>query len=112
MKLTAKEWATFKTESLDYLAQHINKGDTLYFQTNYVGNVGTCDVRVFKVQGDEIHNLTWYVGNAIGYKPRDNKQGERVIRTTGYGYSRTQHVADSLSYALFGEPGLLKDRQL
>jgi hypothetical protein len=110
---TKAEKLSAATESRERLAgiYGITKDTVLWITSNYIGNVGTCDVRVFIARDNELINITWDTARAIGDTVRDNKQGQRIIRTTGWGYSRAQHVSDALSWALLGERGALKYRE-
>lgn len=83
----------------------------LYCTTDYVGNAGTAYVRVFVVRANHIYNVTHTVAHAIGDTPKD-REGKWYIKTTGWGYSRAQHIADALSWALYGESGGVSYREL
>lgn len=110
---TKAEKLTAATDSRASLIENyeITRDTVLWITSNYVGNVGTCNVRVFIARDNELLNITWDTARAIGDTVRDNNQGQRVIRTTGGGYSRAQHIADRLSWALFEDRGALKYRE-
>jgi len=84
----------------------IGEEATLYISTHYIGNVGTALSRVYIIgkgfgDVDELFNVTNVVAIATESKPH-TKDGRDYLKTTGYGYNRAQHIADNLSYALFG----------
>lgn len=110
---TAKaEREAAQVAACEYMREAMGKSDgVLYGTTDYVGNTGTAYVRVFIVMANHIYNVTGYVARAIGETPRE-RDGKHVIRTTGYGYHRLQHVADALSWNLYGEGGGLSYRDL
>ena len=95
--------AELKAQAVATLTENygIVEGATLYTMTQYVGNVGTAYVRAYALADGAIYNVTGLVANAIGDKTHD-KDGKTWIKTTGYGYSRAQHVVDGLSWVLFG----------
>ena len=103
------ELAKIKADAIEQLTHGGYDLTRLTITTDYIGNVGTADCRVFVVLDGKIANITWLVARAIGDKPRERvSDGRWVIRTKGYGYSRAQHVADSLSWALHGHAGAIQ----
>jgi hypothetical protein len=110
--LTKARKAELKESALETLkAYDIKPGETLYTDTNYVGNVGTAYVRVFLMRDNVPVPLTWSIGHATAQTLKD-REGRWVIHPGGYGYSRGQHVVDALSWALFGQGGQLKDKEI
>ena len=76
---------------------------TLQISTDYIGNVGTAQSRVFIVRDGDLVNITALVAWATDETPRERKSdGRWVIVTKGMGYSRAQHITSNLSWALFG----------
>ena len=101
-----KELQRIAIESLK--AYGITSDSTLTVDTNYIGNVGTAHSRVFITCGQRIINITALVARASGYEPKERKSdGRWVIVTKGMGYSRAQHIADGLSWAMFGAGNFL-----
>ena len=110
--LTKTRKAELKANALETLqAYNIQAGDTIYTDTVYVGNVGTAYVRAWLIRDGQPVPLTWLIGHATAQTLKD-RDGRWVIHTGGYGYSRGQHVVDALSWALFGQGGQLKDREI
>lgn len=106
---TKTELAARKNEALESLrnGHGIVAGSRVFTFTDYVGNAGTAYVRVYIIDDNRLFNITWLVANAIGDTPKD-REGKWMIKTTGYGYNRAQHVADALSWALFGKSGKIE----
>jgi hypothetical protein len=104
--------AEIKASALESLkAYDIKLNEIIWTDTNYVGNVGTAYVRAWLIRDGQPVPLTWLIGNATAQTLKD-RDGRWVIHTGGYGYSRGQHVIDALSWALFGQGGQLKDREI
>ena len=86
----------------------ITPDSTLTITTDYVGNVGTAQSRVFITRGGRIVNITALVARASGYSPKERKSdGRWVIETRGMGYSRAQHITDGLSWSMFNGANIL-----
>jgi hypothetical protein len=84
-------------------AYGLTDGSTLQISTDYIGNVGTAQSRVFIVRDGDLVNITALVARASGDTPKERKSdGRWVIVTKGMGYSRAQHITSNLSWALFG----------
>lgn len=110
--LTKARKAELKASALESLKEYdIKAGSTIYTDTVYVGNVGTAYVRAWLIRDGQPVPLTWLIGNATAQTLKD-RDGRWVIHTGGYGYSRSQHVVDALSWALFGQGGQLTDREI
>jgi len=110
--LTKSRKAELKAQAIETLkAYDIQPGETVWTDTNYVGNVGTAYVRAFLVRDDKLMPLTFSIAHATAQTLKD-RDGRWVIHTGGHGYSRGQHVVDALSWALFGQGGQLKDREI
>lgn len=96
-----KELQRIAKESLK--AYGLTEESILTVTTDYVGNVGTAQSRVFITSGERIVNITALVARASGDEPKERKSdGRWVIVTKGMGYSRAHHIVSNLSYALFG----------
>lgn len=89
----------------------IKQGETVWTLTEYVGKNGTAYVRAFIIRNGEPVNITWHIGHATS-QTLTERGGRWAIRTGGYGYSRSQHVVDALSWLLFDKGGQLTDRDL
>ncbi len=91
-----------RLEALENLYRYDLKiGDTLHVETNYVGNVGTAQSRVFIIRDGDLVNITALVAWASEYKPKERKSdGRWVIETRGVGYNRAQFIVNNLEYAL------------
>lgn len=110
--LTKSRKAELKANALEQLtAYDIKQSETIYTTTEYVGNSGTAYVRAFIIRDNQPINITWHIGHACDLQLKD-REGRWVIRTGGWGYSRSQHVVDALSWVLFGQGLRLKDRDL
>jgi hypothetical protein len=110
--LTKARKAELKASALESLKEYdIQAGATIYTDTVYVGNVGTAYVRAWLIRDGQLVPLTWLIGHATAQTLKD-REGRWMIHTGGYGYSRSQHVVDALSWALFGQGGQLKDREI
>ena len=110
--LTKARKAELKANALEQLnALDIKHGETVHTTTEYVGNRGTAYVRAWVIRNGEPVNITWHIGHATS-QTLTERGGRWVIRTGGYGYSRSQHVVDELSWVLFGQGLQLKDRDL
>lgn len=110
--LTKARKAELEANALEQLtALEIKQGETVHTTTEYVGNSGTAYVRAWVIRNDQPLNITWHIGHATNQTLKD-RDGRWVIRTGGWGYSRSQHVVDALSWVLFGKGGQLKDRDL
>lgn len=107
--LKTKQGSEEQKRATELMAGLLPENKTVFFSEEYVGNRGTCYVRAHIIRNDDIQAVTAIVAGAIG-ETAFNKDGRWSIRTSGYGYSRAQHVADALSYALFGERGLITYR--
>jgi hypothetical protein len=109
--LTKSRKAELKASAIEQLnAYGITRGETIYTSTDYVGKSGTAYVRVWIMRDNAPVSITWHIGHATNQTLKD--RGSWAIRTGGYGYSRAQHVTDSLSWVLFGKGGQLKDREI
>ncbi len=110
--LTKARKAELKANALEQLtALEIQPDETILTDTNYVGNSGTAYVRAWVMRDGQLTPLTWLIGHATSQTLKD-REGKWVIHTGGYGYSRSQHVVDALSWVLFGQGGQLKDREI
>jgi hypothetical protein len=110
--LTKSRKAELKANALEQLtALNIQRGEIIYTSTDYVGNAGTAYVRAWVMRDNAPVSLAWAIGHATAQTLKDRGQ-HWAIRTGGGGYSRAQHVTDSLSWALFGQGGQLKDREI
>lgn len=108
--LTKAQKTELQREAQNTLRNYgIDVNSILNVMTEYTGNTGTAQSRVFFVLGDQLINITALVARASGYEPKERKSdGRWVIRTSGYGYSRAQHITDGLSWAMFGRGGTLQ----
>lgn len=102
MKTSERE--TRRIDALNALSHYqIKIGETLHITTDYVGNVGTAQSRVFIIRDGDLVNITALVAWAMGDTPKERKgDGRWVIVTKGMGYSRAQHITQNLEYALRG----------
>jgi hypothetical protein len=66
------------------------------------------NMRVFVINNNQLYNVTYYVGQVLGWTVRDNKYGQRVIRVDGAGMDMAFHLVNTLSYALHGDGYALK----
>jgi hypothetical protein len=108
--------AQAKRDSVQFASDYlhglgISENDTIWTITQYKGNAGTALVRAYFVKNGEPLNLTGFIGQ-VSAQTLVNHGGQTWIRTGGGGYSRSQHVTDSLSWHLFGIGQKLKDRDL
>lgn len=103
--------AELKANALEQLnALNIQRGEIIYTSTEYVGNAGTAYVRAWIMRDNAPVSLAWMIGHVTAQTLKD--RGHWAIRTGGGGYSRAQHVTDSLSWALFDQGGQLTDREI
>jgi hypothetical protein len=65
-------------------------------------------MRVFVVNNNELYNVTYYVGQVLGWTVKDNKYGQRVIKVDGAGMDMAFHLVNCLSYALHADGYALK----
>lgn len=101
-----------KKEALRFISNlKLQTHETIYTQTDYVGNAGTAYVRVYVMRDNKPLNITWHVGHATSLSLR-NRNGRHVIHTGGGGYSRGQHVVEFLSMLEGGQTSLLKQEEL
>lgn len=107
--LTKARKAELKASALEALSDlNIERGETIYTDTQYVGRNGTAYVRAWVVRDNKLIPITWHIGHAT-HLGLSEREGRWVIRTGGWGYSRSQHVVDALSWVLFSDHGQLKD---
>ncbi len=101
---TMSEKNALRLDALQTLSHYqIQIGETLHITTDYVGNVGTAQSRVFIIRDGDLVNITALVARACGDIPKERKgDGRWVIVTKGMGYSRAQHITQNLEYALRG----------
>lgn len=103
-----KEKEAKHLEAVAYLRTVLKPGDRVYTVLNRVSSNGmTRHIEVVIPSHDSentptIHNITWWVGNALGYR-RSDKTGGLVVG--GCGMDMGFHLVYSLGRVLFRDEG-------
>lgn len=87
----------------------LTPGTRVYVSIASVSSSGMSrTMRVFVVNDNQLYNVTYYVGQVLGWTVKDNKYGQRVIRVDGAGMDMAFHLVNCLSYALHADGYALK----
>ena len=98
---------TEKQAAIDYIKEHIKKGDTLFTLVNHVSKSGmTRNIKVLDIKNESPSYWNYYISKILGYTLKD----DGTLKVQGCGMDMGFHVVYSLSYALFNDGYAIKQR--
>lgn len=107
-RITKKEYRdTIKKDALKFILDTIKPlgmpKKRIHFKLNHVSRSGMLrryDAYVINQDSDRLTNITYAICNVMGVSHKK----ENGIPVQGCGFSGPQHIAEHISYALFGKP--------